>query len=123
MRSTRTTYAKERRVYKLVAIYRQPPDAEAFDEHYFSTHSPLMAAVPGYERIEVSRVTRALMGDQGLYLMFEMWFKDQDTLKAALRSPENAAAGKDLMGFAGDLVSVFTAQVVSDDSATMGVTE
>jgi uncharacterized protein (TIGR02118 family) len=109
--------AKERRVYKLVAIYRQPSDAAAFDEHYFNVHSHLMKVIPGYERMEVSRVTRSMMGDQNLYLMFEMWFNDQDRLKTALRSPENAAAGKDLMGFAGDLVSVFTAEVVSGDDA------
>jgi uncharacterized protein (TIGR02118 family) len=104
-------------VYKLVAIYRQPADAAAFDEHYFNVHSHLMKVLPGYERMEVSRVTRPLMGDQNLYLMFEMWFRNQESLKTALRSPENAAAGKDLMGFAGDLVSVFTAEVVSDGEA------
>ncbi len=99
-------------MYKLVAIYRQPEDTEAFDSHYFNTHSPLMAAVPGYDRVEVSRVTRPMMGDKDLYLMFEMWFSDKEAFKAALKSPENMAAGKDLMGFAGDLVSVFTAEVV-----------
>jgi uncharacterized protein (TIGR02118 family) len=101
-------------VYKLVAIYRTPADTAAFDEHYFSTHGPLMAKVPGYDKIEVSKVTRTMIGDPGNYLMFEMWFSDKDTFRAALRSPENAAAGADLMGFAGDLVTVFTTEVISD---------
>ena len=39
-------------MYKLVALFRQPEDVESFDEHYFNTHTPLMEAVPGYERIE-----------------------------------------------------------------------
>ncbi len=99
-------------MYKLVAIYRQPEDTGAFDEHYFGTHSPLMSKVPGYTRAEVSRVTRSLMGDTNLYLMFEMWFSDKESLKNALKSPENMAAGKDLAGFAGDLVTVFTAEVI-----------
>lgn len=99
-------------MYKIVAIYRTPADTAAFDEHYFSTHNPLMAKVPGYDKIEVSKVTRPLIGDSNLYLMFEMWFSDKDTFRAALRSPENAAAGQDLMGFAGELVTVFTAEVV-----------
>jgi uncharacterized protein (TIGR02118 family) len=99
-------------VYKLVAIYRTPADAAAFDEHYFNTHSPLMAKVPGYDKIEVSKVTRTMMGDTNPYLMFEMWFSDKDTFRAALRSPENAAAGQDLMGFAGELVTVFTAETI-----------
>lgn len=100
-------------MHKLVALYRQPEDAAAFDQHYFKTHAPLMAKVPGYERIEVSRVTRTLMGQPEYYLMYEMWFADKDALRAALRSPENAAAGQDLMGFAGDLVLVFTAEAVA----------
>jgi uncharacterized protein (TIGR02118 family) len=99
-------------MHKLVALYRQPADTVAFDEHYFNTHMPLMARVPGYERIEVSRVTRTLMGQPEYYLMYEMWFADKDALRAALRSSENAAAGQDLMGFAGDLVTVFTAETV-----------
>jgi uncharacterized protein (TIGR02118 family) len=99
-------------MYKMVAIYRQPEEPEAFDEHYFKVHSPLMGKVPGYDRVEVSRVTRSLMGERDIYLMFEMWFSDKEALKNALKSPENMAAGQDLMGFAGDLVSVFTAEVV-----------
>ena len=98
-------------MYKLVAIYQPPEDTEAFDEHYFNVHLPLMQKVPGYDRIEVSRVTRNMLGDK-YYLMFEMWFSDKDALKNALRSKENRAAGKDLMSFAGDIVSVFTTQVV-----------
>ena len=98
---------------KLVAIYRAPEDSAAFDEHYFGTHKPLMAAVPGYERIEVSRTMRGMMGEAP-YLMFEMWFSDKEALKAALKSPQNAAAGQDLVGFAGDLVTVFTAEVVEE---------
>jgi uncharacterized protein (TIGR02118 family) len=99
-------------MYKLVALYRQPDDVESFDEHYFNVHSPLMEAVPGYERIEVSRVTRTMMGNKDNYLMFEMWFPDKETMKNGLKSQENAEAGKDLMGFAGDLVTIFTAEVV-----------
>ena len=99
-------------MYKLVAVYRQPEETEAFDEHYFNTHKPLMEQVPGFERVEVSRVTQSLMGPGDTYLMFEMWFATEDALKNALRSPENRAAGKDLMGFAGKLVSVFTAEVI-----------
>ncbi|HBY99190.1 MAG: EthD family reductase [Ardenticatenaceae bacterium] len=99
-------------MHKLVALYRQPENTTAFDEHYFNTHAPLMANVPGYERIEVSRVTRTLMGQPEYYLMYEMWFADKDALRAALRSPQNAAAGQDLAGFAGELVTIFTAETV-----------
>jgi uncharacterized protein (TIGR02118 family) len=99
-------------MHKLVAIYRQPENSASFDEHYFNTHAPLMSKVPGHTRTEISRVTRMMMGEPQYYLMFEMWFADKDALKSALKSPENAAAGQDLMGFAGDLVTLFTAEVV-----------
>lgn len=99
-------------MYKLVAIYRQPEDPEAFEEHYFNVHTPLMEQVPGYERTEVSRVTRTMLGNKDTYLMFEMWFSDKEAMKEALKSPENQEAGKDLMGFAADLVTVFTAEVI-----------
>ena len=98
-------------MYKLVAIYQQPEDTKAFGEHYFNVHLPLMQKVPGYDRIEVSRITRNMLGNK-YYLMFEMWFSDKDAFKNALRSKENRGAGKDLMGFAGEIVSVFTAEVV-----------
>jgi uncharacterized protein (TIGR02118 family) len=98
-------------MYKLVAIYQPPEDTEAFDEHYFNTHSPLMEAVPGYDRIEISRVTRNMLGEK-YYIMFEMWFSDKAAFKNALKSKENRAAGKDLMGFAGNIGSVFTAEAL-----------
>lgn len=101
-------------MHKLVAMYRMPEDTDAFNEHYFDVHTPLMEAVPGYERIEVSRVTRTLMGEPHFYLMFEMWFADKETLTTALKSDENAAAGTDLMSFAGDLVTVFTTETVDE---------
>jgi len=60
-------------MYKLVAIYRPPEDEATFDDHYFNVHARLMARVPGYTRIEVSKVTRHLFGEPQVYLMFEMW--------------------------------------------------
>jgi hypothetical protein len=40
-----------------------------------------------------------------------MYFDDKDSFKAAMASAENAAAGKDLMGFAGPLVSMCTGTI------------
>jgi uncharacterized protein (TIGR02118 family) len=90
-------------VTKLVAIYKQPPDPEAFDEAYFKTHLPLLAKVPGLQRTALTRFKRTIQGDQ-IYLMAEMYFSDSDALKAGLRSPEMAAAGENLNSFAEGLV-------------------
>ncbi len=90
---------------KLVALYKQPADPAAFDEMYFNTHLPLMEKVPGLKRTIVTRFSRTLMGE-ALYLMTEMYFTDSSALKAAMKSPEMAAAGENLNSFAQGLVSL-----------------
>ena len=94
---------------KLVALYKQPADPTAFDEAYFNTHLPLIQKVPGLNKTVMTRFTRTLMGE-GLYLMAEMYFTDAATLKAALKSPEMAAAGENLTSFAEGLVTLMLAE-------------
>jgi uncharacterized protein (TIGR02118 family) len=43
---------------------------------------------------------------EGNLLMAEMYFADKDALKAAMRSPEMAAAGENLSSFAEGLVTL-----------------
>jgi uncharacterized protein (TIGR02118 family) len=101
---------------KFVALYRRPADAEAFDENYFSTHAPLIDAVPGLVRQEVARVDRMLAGDGDFYLLAELYFETRDDLRAAVRTPEWAATGENLRSWGGmDLVTMFTATVVGAD--------
>lgn len=97
----------------LIAIYKTPDDTQAFDEHYFNTHCPLVDKMPGLKNVSIKRFTGSPMGNKDLYLMCEMTFDSIDAAKAALGSPEGAAAGKDLMGFAGKLVQLYFAQPAS----------
>lgn len=97
----------------LIAIYKTPDDKQAFDEHYFNTHSPLAAKMPGLKDLKITRLVGSPMGNKDLYLMCEMTFDSLDAVKAALSSPEGAAAGKDLMGFAGTLVQLYFAEPAS----------
>jgi uncharacterized protein (TIGR02118 family) len=94
---------------KLVALYKQPPDPVAFDKAYFNTHLPLINKVPGIQKTKITRFTRTVIGD-GLYLMAEMYFADEAALKAAMKSPEMAAAGDNLNTFARDLVTLLFAK-------------
>lgn len=94
---------------KLIALYNKPEDVEAFEKHYFETHVPLNAKTPGLLRTEISRVTGSPMGAPRYYLMAEMYFEDMDALTLAMKSPEAAAAGKDLMSFAKGLVHLMVA--------------
>jgi uncharacterized protein (TIGR02118 family) len=96
---------------KLVALYRKPVDADAFDAHYFTTHIPLVNKVPGLKKIEVTKLTGALMGDANYHLMAELYYDSTDAMNEANASKEGRAVAKDLMGFAGDTVTLFFGEV------------
>jgi uncharacterized protein (TIGR02118 family) len=93
-------------MYKLIAFFTKPDNVEEFDKHYDEVHAPLMGQVPGLQKMVVSRNLRAFTGDAPYYLIAEMHFPDKDTFKQAMGSEENKVAGKDVMSFAGKLVTM-----------------
>jgi uncharacterized protein (TIGR02118 family) len=99
---------------KLLALYRKPEDVDAFLAHYHDVHMPLIAKVPGLLKAVVNRVDKVLMGEAPYFLIAELHFADQAAFDAGMASPENRAAGKDLMSFARDLVTLVA---VSEQSA------
>jgi uncharacterized protein (TIGR02118 family) len=99
-------------VVKLVAIYKKPENVEEFDQHYNEIHAPLAAKMPGLIKLEVNRIYGGPMGDSPFHLIAEMFFETKEDLQNALSSPEGRAAGKDLMGFAGKVVSMHFAEVL-----------
>lgn len=96
---------------KLVALFTRPEDVEAFDQHYDNTHAPMMRAVPGLHRMEVTRNVQSFRGDPPYYLVAEMYFADKPAFDSAMQSEQNRAAGKDLMSFAKDYVTMFYGEV------------
>lgn len=97
---------------KLIALYKLPDDVAAFDDHYFSTHIPLAEKMPGLIQAVYNKVTGSPMGKSNYHLMAELTFESQDALNAAMASDEGKAAAKDLMGFAGNLVTLMFAEPV-----------
>lgn len=97
---------------KLIALYKQPEDAGKFDEHYYGTHTPIVKKIPGLRRTEVTKITGALGGESKYYLMCEMYFDDREALKASLKTGEMKTASKDLMSFAGNLVTMMIGEEV-----------
>ena len=91
---------------KLVALYKKPADVQAFEDDYSSVHLPLMEQIPGIVKTELARFFAGPTGEPPYYMMFEAYFADRASLDAALKSPENRAAGKDLLSFAKDIVMV-----------------
>ncbi|MEK6256426.1 MAG: EthD family reductase [Chloroflexota bacterium] len=82
------------------ALYRYPEDTDAFDKAYFETHIPLIKKVPGLQSVEANKVSRVVVGSKAPYMIATMTFADKDVLKAGMNSPEMAAAGENLDGFA-----------------------
>lgn len=89
---------------KLIALYSQPEDTEAFEAEY-AEHIKLVDKIPGLQEARLTRFSRTLQGN-GYYLMAEMIFPDKDTFKAAMKSPEMAATGADANRFAADILTL-----------------
>jgi uncharacterized protein (TIGR02118 family) len=103
---------------KLIALYKKPTDVEAFEQHYATVHIPLVEKIPGLRKTEWARITASPAGEAPYYMMYEMYFDDMSTYKAAMKSEENKAAGKDLMSFAKDIVTLMIAESYEDEIKT-----
>ena len=92
---------------KLFAIYQQPKDPTAFDEHYFNKHVPLAKKIPGLKGYEVTRGdVMGMTGKHGVYLVAILEFASMEAVGAAMASPEGQAAAADLANFAGAGIDV-----------------
>ena len=86
---------------KLVAIYKKPADAAAFDAYYYSTHVPLAKKIAGLRRYEVSVGPVATpQGESPFHLVAMLGFDSMSALQQALASPAGKAAAADLGNFA-----------------------
>lgn len=97
---------------KLIALYKHPQNVEEFDAKYFEEHLPLSDKMPGLKKAEISKIIGGPTGNSEYYLQAELYFDNMDSLKTALRSDEGKASGKQLMSFAGDIVSMHFAEIV-----------
>jgi uncharacterized protein (TIGR02118 family) len=86
---------------KLVVLYTQPDDPEAFDKHYLGVHGPLVDKIPGLERWSGARVVAAADGgDTPWFRLAELEFADQAALQAGMGSPEGKATAQDFQQIA-----------------------
>jgi uncharacterized protein (TIGR02118 family) len=86
---------------KLVVAYGAPQDPAAFEQHYASTHTPIVHKIPNLQRFEAGKVLGTPDGSPAPYFWIaELSFDDVPTLQAAMASPEGAAAAADVPNFA-----------------------
>jgi uncharacterized protein (TIGR02118 family) len=97
---------------KLVVLYTQPDDPDAFDRYYLETHMPLVAKIPGLLRAETGRFDAALDGgEQTYHRMAELYFADQQAVEAAFASEEGQATSADYQQIAPPGTRMFVAAV------------
>lgn len=96
---------------KLVVAYGPPEDPAAFDEHYASTHVPLVEKIPGLRRFEAGKVLGTPDGTAApFYYLAELSFDNADELQTAMGSSEGQAAGADVATFASGGVTMMIAE-------------
>jgi uncharacterized protein (TIGR02118 family) len=97
---------------KLVVLYTQPDDADAFDRHYLGVHGPLVDKIPGLERFESARIVAAAdRGETTYHRIAELYFTDQAALQAALGSDEGKSTAGDYQQIAPPGSRMFVASV------------
>ena len=81
---------------KITALYTQPDDPDAFEEHYLPVHRPLVDAMPGLVRQETARcASTADGGPSPYYRTADLYFPDQATIDAAFASEAGRKTARD----------------------------
>jgi uncharacterized protein (TIGR02118 family) len=86
---------------RLIAMYKKPADAGAFDRYYFDKHVALAKKFPGLRAYDVSH--GPIVSPDGLapyHLIATLTFDSVDAIQAALSSPEGQRIVADLGNFA-----------------------
>ena len=86
---------------KIVALYKKPADAAAFDTYYFSTHVPKAKGLTGLRSYEVSTGPVATpAGDSPYHLVALLGFDSLAAIQSVMGSPQGQAVAADLANFA-----------------------
>ena len=80
---------------RLLVLYSQPSDADAFERHYHDVHIPLVKQLAGLKRYTISRNVTAMRGD-AYYLVAALEWDTLDAAKHALQSTEGLATRQDV---------------------------
>lgn len=99
---------------KMIVLYGQPKDPAAFDAHYASTHTGLVAKMPGLRRFEMAKCSSIDGEAAPYYAQAELWFDDAAALQTCLTSPEGQAAAGDVPNFASGGATMMTGDVLDD---------
>ena len=102
---------------RLIVLYNQPDDPEAFDAHYRDVHTPIVERYPKLRSLRLTKVTGVAGRPAPFYLMAEMLFDSDQDLADAVGSAPSAESARDLRSFAQAGVSIFVAPDGADAPA------
>jgi uncharacterized protein (TIGR02118 family) len=101
-------------VYKLIILFNQPADPEAFEQRWSEEFVPLAERLPGLQRVVVSHTAGGPAGPVPIYLIHELHFSGMNALTRAMTSPEGVAAGQCLVRLAGSSATLLFAEHMED---------
>jgi uncharacterized protein (TIGR02118 family) len=104
-------------VVRLIALYSQPEDPDAFDAHYRDVHARIVARYPNLRGTRLTKPDGVGGRPPAYYLMAEMSFDSRADLEEALASEAGRESGRDLRNFAAAGVTLF---IADDAGATDG---
>jgi uncharacterized protein (TIGR02118 family) len=88
---------------RMVSVFKEPADKEAFEQHYFERHVPLAKQLPGLRKYEVSRGPILTPGGvSDAWLVSILHFDDMASMRSAFASEIGKACGADRRAFAPD---------------------
>ena len=79
-------------MFKFVVLYRRVDDEDALEAFFTDTHLPLVEALPGLRRLEISRITAQPLGRSRFYLEVEAYFDSEAAIAQWRMQDEHATA-------------------------------
>ncbi|MET1153611.1 EthD family reductase [Arthrobacter sp.] len=88
-------------MHKLVVLYPEPADRQAFIDYYENTHLPLATKLPGLADWRYSlEVSEGPQGAAPYFAVFEAEFADVEAFRHAMGSVEGQAVAQDVPNYA-----------------------
>jgi uncharacterized protein (TIGR02118 family) len=104
-------------MHKLMVVFRSSDDSLRLETQWSTEFVARAERMPGLRRVSVSRVVGGPGGATDIKLLHELYFDDLEALQVALASEQGQEAGRALIAFAGEDVSIYFAQHLEEDRA------
>jgi uncharacterized protein (TIGR02118 family) len=102
-------------MHKLMVVFKSSDDSLTLETQWSTEFVARAERMPGLRRVSVSRIVGGPGGSVDLHLVHELYFDDLDALREALASDLGQEAGRALMDFGGENVSIYFAQHLEED--------